>query len=140
MLGDLVVNRLGLAQPVPKVLSGREGIDIIVAPGQEVMLDYAFARSWRRQTLGRGFARTPLPAASRRPAFRKRILPPPPQPQNLVSQKVIRALLLTALDLVAGDDDPAIRKGLLLADLVVRPTRFVELGQDVLAPRIRFGE
>ena len=41
-------------------------------------------------------------------------------------------MLRAAPDLAAGDDDPAVGEGQLLADLLVVPARGVELGQTYL--------
>jgi hypothetical protein len=55
-----------------------------------------------------------------------------------VPQKIIRTLLRSSLHLVSGDHDPAIREALLLANLIVRPARSIEFGQDVATARIGF--
>lgn len=56
-----------------------------------------------------------------------------------VAQKVIGALLRATGDFAANDDDPPVREGLLLADLVVVPTRCVKLRQDVFPTGVGFG-
>jgi hypothetical protein len=40
---------------------------------------------------------------------------------------------------IAGNDDPSIREGLLLADLVIIPLCGVELREDDLSTSISFG-
>ena len=64
---------------------------------------------------------------------RDRIIPPVPQ-------QVIQTLLRQALHLASRHHDPTVRKALLLAYLLVRPPRRIELGQDVTAASVRFGE
>src|SRR6202140_5877831 len=55
-------------------------------------------------------------------------------------QKVIQALGFAPPHLAAGDNDSAISNGLLLPDLVVRPSRCVNRGQDVDAAGVGLGQ
>src|SRR5260370_40544254 len=54
-----------------------------------------------------------------------------------VTQHIVGALRLAAPSLTARDEDAPIGKGELLTDLVVGPARSLELGDHVLAARIR---
>ena len=57
-----------------------------------------------------------------------------------VPQKVVQTFLRPPFHLAAGDHNPAIGETLLFADLLVIPSRRVELRQDVASARVRFSE
>ena len=57
-----------------------------------------------------------------------------------VPQEVVETLLWPPFHLAAGDHDAAVGETLLFADLLVCPSRRVELRQDVASASVRFGK
>ena len=57
-----------------------------------------------------------------------------------VAQNIVRTFLGTAPGFVAGSDNAAVCERPLLADLIVRPARRVQLREDVFATGVGFGE